>query len=382
MKGIESLIDLALVDQGALDQIKDVIGHRGVGDVAIMPNCYEGLVVPNGCAIQTHGAIWPAAVGCDIGCGVMHFNTKIKKSDLKKSVDEIFDGIVNNVPMGFESQDGDIIYHQQFPEDILGKHTAERIDNWANCQFGTLGSGSHFIELGTNANDEIGITIHNGSRNVGGLIYKWFKKQIGDDLIPSDSDLAKKYLKAHRWACDFANQSRYAIMNVCLLQLGIQTKEKPIVGIIDCVHNSVSSDNIFPSLVPRYIHRKGCIPAYAKSRGVIPGNMKDGVFVVAGLGNSNYMYSASNGAGRSQKSIELDDIIKFEDQMKDMRLDDNSDDIRFGGNSDDVYSYCKEAPDSYKSIWMIIHSQSGINIAVEDYFKPFISIKGVNSSHR
>lgn len=234
-------------------------------------------------------------------------------------------------------------------------------------QLGTLGGGNHFIEIGENKSNEIGITIHSGSRNpghtIGGYYMNLAKKEgtkfgKGLGLFHIKSELGKAYYTDMLWAQEYALQNRKIMINKILECLKIH--DYNTTELINENHNHaiIKNNNV--------LHRKGATPAEKDQLGIIPSNQRDGVYITRGLGNDEYLNSASHGAGRckSRKKAKKDITMQdFEKQMKGIVCKINNDVL-------------DEAPDAYKNINEVLAAQDGILVDVIDHFKPIIVVKG------
>lgn len=290
--------------------------------VAAMPDVHFGKGATVGSVIPCKGAIIPAAVGVDIGCGMNALRLSIKADDLPDNLRAIRSCIEASIPVGFDMHKSDKakastiralsvgldkLLHQH-PK--LLKMQKKPYQTWVR-QLGTLGGGNHFIELCLDENDDVWVMLHSGSRGVGNIIGQYFIRLAQKDMerhvhsLP-DKDLAyftegaehfDHYVEAVHWAQDYAMDNRREMMRLILDAL---KKKLPKFGVtkeaINCHHNYVAMENHFGENV--YITRKGAISAAEGELGIIPGSMGAKSYIVKGKGNPQSFCSCSHGAGR------------------------------------------------------------------------------------
>lgn len=370
-----SLVSLDSIESSALDQIKDILAVPVVKKMAIMPDVHTGYDMPIGGVALIDGYIWPNAVGFDIGCGMCFTDTRIKASDMfenDRDKREIFNRINKEIPCGVGKQhkepSTDEVFHSALNDDAFDRIVNSNLNN----QFGTLGSGNHFIEIGENLNGNVCVTIHSGSRKPGWNVARHYMNlaKFGGEkfsidgrrspitMLPLDSDLGKAYVEDMNWMLEFALENRLDMMGVILSILGVRSFNWD--SFINENHNHAVVDNGVA------IHRKGSTPAELNVKGVIPGNMRDGVYITVGKGNEHFLNSASHGAGRvmsRKKARESVNIDEFKSSMKGIvaPVDKNRLD---------------ESPFAYKDIHGVIKAQNGIVVNVVDWIKPLINVKG------
>jgi tRNA-splicing ligase RtcB len=288
--------------------------------VAAMPDVHWGIGATVGSVIPTHRAIIPAAVGVDIGCGMMATRTSLTASDLPDDLKPLRHQIERAVPVGHES-------HERAPAPsekawkklgtqlraILAKHpriTTKRPET----QLGTLGGGNHFIEVCLDRQDRVWVMLHSGSRNVGNLIGRYFialaRKDMGRHLgeLP-DRDLAyfeegsahfADYVGAVAWAQRYARTNRELMMRQVLEALARGHHLPPFeahLEAVNCHHNYVQREHHYGADV--YVTRKGAVRAGAGELGIIPGSMGTRSYLVRGKGHPESFESCSHGAGRA-----------------------------------------------------------------------------------
>ena len=311
------------VDSGSLTQLANMsqlpfIHHH----IAAMPDVHVGKGATVGSVIPTKGAIIPAAVGVDIGCGMNAVRLSLKASDLPDSLRRSRRAIEEAIPVGFNMHQRDKVKASTLRamekplKTITDKHAGliKMMRNFHRTwgrQLGTLGGGNHFIELCIDENDDVWIMLHSGSRGIGNVFGRYFinlaKKDMGNQLghLP-DKDLAyftdgaqhfDDYVEAVNWAQDYAMINRREMMRMVVKAL--QNELPPFIATkeaINCHHNYVQKETHYGADV--FITRKGAINAAVDQLGIIPGSMGDKSFIVRGKGMKASFCSCSHGAGR------------------------------------------------------------------------------------
>ena len=313
------------LDDQAHAQLRNIAAIPFVGPwVAVMPDVHLGKGATVGSVIPTRGAIIPAAVGVDIGCGMAAVRTTLRAKDLPDSLAQIRSSIERAVPVG-NGRGGE---HRTLPDSIgtriaqsglverldviKQKHRRIRTDK-LDCQIGTLGGGNHFIELCLDESDAVWVMLHSGSRGTGNLIGTYFIEQARKQLehrvlgfhLP-DRDLAffmegeplfEDYVEAVSWAQDYARENREAMMARVLAELRHRLPKFQLEKLaVNCHHNYVQKESHAGQAL--YVTRKGAVSARAGELGIIPGSMGAKSFIVRGLGNGDSFHSCSHGAGR------------------------------------------------------------------------------------
>jgi tRNA-splicing ligase RtcB len=298
--------------------------------IAVMPDVHAGKGATVGSVIPTKGAIIPAAVGVDIGCGMMASRTTLSGSDLPDSLAGMRSAIERAVPhgrtLGRDKGAWDAPHaraveawgelHPRF-QAICTKYPKLAKTNNLN-HLGTLGTGNHFIEVCLDQEDRVWFMLHSGSRGVGNAIGSLFIELAKEDMrrwfvnVP-DADLAyfpegtehfDDYVEAVQWAQDFARLNR-EVMMANLLQAARGCIAKPFeaaVEAVNCHHNYVTRENHFGENV--LVTRKGAVCARRGQLGIIPGSMGARSYIVRGLGNEESFHSCSHGAGRLMSRTE------------------------------------------------------------------------------
>ena len=309
----------------AHEQLRNIASIPFVGPwVAVMPDVHLGKGATVGSVIPTRGAIIPAAVGVDIGCGMAAVRTTLRASDLPDDLGPLRNSIERSVPVG-NGRGGE---HWKLPdaietrvaqsglvgrlEAIKQKHRKIRTDK-LDRQIGTLGGGNHFIELCLDESDAVWVMLHSGSRGTGNLIGSYFIERAREELgkrvlgfhVP-DKDLAffmrgeplfDDYVEAVSWAQDYARENREAMMARVLHEMRHRLPKFQLEKMaVNCHHNYVPQEP--HAGVELQVTRKGAVSARAGELGIIPGSMGAKSFIVRGLGNADSFHSCSHGAGR------------------------------------------------------------------------------------
>jgi tRNA-splicing ligase RtcB len=284
--------------------------------VALMPDAHFGYGSTVGSVIPTHGAIIPSAVGVDIGCGMIAARLNLTAADLPDDLARLHTKIANAVPAGVGKghglADDEAIEFSQPSQAQLGqKWWTTKLITTAQTQFGSLGSGNHFVEVCLDEIDRVWIVLHSGSRGVGNqlanihidgakaLMKRYFIDLPDPDLayLVESSDEFSNYIRDMLWAQEYAMGSRKRMMH--LVHAALVSFIGHPVGIVDtinCHHNFTAHEHHGGKNV--WITRKGAIRARFGDRGVIPGSMGAASFIVTGKGSAASFCSCSHGAGR------------------------------------------------------------------------------------
>ena len=368
--------------------------------VAAMPDCHWGNGSTIGTVMPTKGAICPAAVGVDIGCGMTAMKLELKRASLTdEQVAAIYEGIKKAVPHGRTNDGGDGdrgAWHdiparihdawvtQDFGDDYLElseKHPGARSRN-AERQLGTLGTGNHFIELSEDEEGYVWIVLHSGSRGLGNRIGTYFTKLAQQQCEVAKIDLPTKdlayllvgsescndYMKALFLAQDFARVNRDLMMGAVQEQvaraLGLWMKEWPrVLDTIRCHHNYVSIEKHFDEAL--LITRKGAVDASFGKRGIIPGSMGARTYIVEGLGSKDSFHSCSHGAGRAMGRKAAIKAVTVEQHVA----------ATSGVLCDKTADTLDETPAAYKDIEAVMAAQADL-VKPLHTLKAFLCVKG------
>ena len=364
--------------------------------VAIMPDVHWGMGATIGSVVATRGAVIPAAVGVDIGCGMIAQRTTLTASDLPDSLSALRSELERTIPHGRTNNGmaGDRGAWANAPEkqsalfspmladlqSILTKHQAiTKAADRAASHLGTLGGGNHFVEICLDEVDRVWIMLHSGSRGVGNKIgsyfidlakkdmEKWFISLPDADLayIPEGSQHYGDYLQAVHWAQDFARVNRELMMSAALTAL---SKAVPKAftcdcGAVNCHHNYVSHENHFGQNV--LVTRKGAVRARDGDLGIIPGSMGAKSFIVRGKGNPDSFCSCSHGAGRTMSRAEAKRRFTLEDHAA----------ATAGIECRKDAEVIDETPSAYKSIDAVMAAQADL-VSIEHTLRQVVCVKG------
>jgi tRNA-splicing ligase RtcB len=300
-----------------LSQLPIVFHH-----VAAMPDVHTGIGATVGSVIATERAIIPAAVGVDIGCGMIASRTSLTANNIDgKALKRVFDQISRDVPVGRDQhKEGRALKAAARPFEpalkrIIAEHPAlekrfPRAQNWI-CQLGTLGGGNHFIEVCLDETGHLWVMLHSGSRGIGNAIGTYFIELARRDMerqqrhLP-DRDLAyfeqgaeyfDDYVEAVSWAQSYAARNRQAMMDLVLAALARHLPSFEVTSeVVNCHHNYVERERHFGRQV--WVTRKGAIRARDGDPGIIPGSMGARSYIVRGKGAEESFKSCAHGAGR------------------------------------------------------------------------------------
>jgi tRNA-splicing ligase RtcB len=297
--------------------------------VAVMPDVHWGMGATIGSVIPTKGAIIPAAVGVDIGCGMMAVQTTLNARDLPDSLRTIRATIEQAVPHGRTNngQKHDRGAWWNIPQhhlsewgrlkptyvEILAKHPKLNRGNDVN-HLGTLGTGNHFIEVCVDTQESVWLMLHSGSRGVGNRIGTYFIELAKRDMrkwmrnlpdvnlsyLKEGTESFDDYVQAVQWAQDFAMTNRRLMMDNVVQAIrdsGEVPSFETTQGVINCHHNYVTVESHYGEEV--WVTRKGAVRARTADMGIIPGSMGARSYIVRGKGNPESFQSCSHGAGRA-----------------------------------------------------------------------------------
>ena len=361
--------------------------------VAIMPDVHFGKGATVGSVIATKAAIVPAAVGVDIGCGMMAVRTTLKAGDLPDSLHKLRVGIEAAVPHGGigikggwkdgvpnavarRFSDSGLAEGLQTLED---KHPAVR-EAQSVTHLGSLGGGNHFIEVCLDETDRVWVMLHSGSRGIGNRIGTYFiakardaleRRQLTRPLLDRDlawleegEPLFADYVEAVIWAQEFARHNREVMMAATLRVLREQLPpfqmEKQA---INCHHNYVEREQHFGEQV--WVTRKGAVRAGDGDLGIIPGSMGAKSFIVRGKGNPESFHSCSHGAGRKLSRTAAKARFTLEDHAL----------ATAGVECRKDSGVLDETPGAYKDIDAVMAAQSDL-VEVVHTLRQVVCVKG------
>jgi tRNA-splicing ligase RtcB len=383
------------IEQETIDQAKQAAGLPWVqGHVALMPDAHVGKGSTVGSVIPTKGAIMPAAVGVDIGCGMIAVETSLTAEHLPDNLGPLHGMLREAIPAGMGkgySRDvrGDAPKH--WPE---GSSASRWLDQkqlaTAVNQFGTLGGGNHFVEVCLDESQAVWVVLHSGSRGVGnqlatqhiecakGIMARYFIDLPDPDLafLAEGTEEFDAYIGAMLWAQEYAMGNRETMMDAALAALVVAVfgSDEGVIfeqQRINCHHNYTERENHMGQNV--WLTRKGAIRAREGDKGIIPGSMGTSSFIVSGKGCIPAYHSCSHGAGRRMSRGEARrslDVDAFREQMAGRTWDDR-----------DAEALLDEAPDSYKDVQQVIRDSAEL-VTVEHELTAVLNMKGVDTGPR
>ena len=385
-----------LLEDRARDQLKNVAQLPFIYRwVAAMPDVHWGIGATVGSVIPTKGAIIPAAVGVDIGCGMMAVETDLNARDLPENLKEIRTAIEKAVPHGRTNHGGrgDVgawsgipvrnseVWQELKPryDAIVEKHPKLDRGNHAN-HLGTLGTGNHFIEVCLDEAETVWFMLHSGSRGVGNRLGSYFIELARKDMgrmvanLP-DRDLAyfnegteyfDDYVEAVAWAQDFARWNRHLMMEQVVGAVRGSGEVRPFKAewkAINCHHNYVARENHYGQDV--LVTRKGAVRARQGEMGIIPGSMGAKSYIVRGKGNPESFMSCSHGAGRAMSRTEAKRRFSVEDHKR----------MTEGVECRKDRAVIDETPAAYKPIEAVMEAQSDL-VEIVHTLRQVVCVKG------
>jgi len=356
-----------------------------VGHLALMADAHVGIGATIGSVIATRGAVIPSAVGVDIGCGMIAVEMNMSLDGLPDGLDKLHAWIASVVPAGVGKghKNGALVEMTVgFPPTTI---LTDKQKATAVAQFGSLGSGNHFVEVCADERDRIWVVLHSGSRGIGnqlarqhiavakGLMKRWFVDLEDPDLayLVEGTTEFDSYIADMLWAQLYAFESRHAMMDAIIQQLrgfvnpDYRTGVGDEVTRINCHHNFAQMEHHHNQNV--WVTRKGAISARLGERGVIPGSMGTRSYIVTGLGNPASFDSSSHGAGRrmsrsaARKTL---DVAGLEEAMAGKSWDHNN-----------AAALIDEDPRAYKDIDLVMADQADL-VRVDHTLSQILNYKG------
>jgi tRNA-splicing ligase RtcB len=361
--------------------------------IAVMPDVHVGKGSTVGSVIPTLNAVIPAAVGVDIGCGMIAAKTTLMASDLPDSLARVRAAIEKAVPHGRNPGPRDKgAWGNTPPEnvDTAWTHLAsgfERIaqkyprlkNSNSRTHLGTLGTGNHFVEVCLDESQAVWFMLHSGSRGVGNAIGSHFIELAQKDMrtwminlpnrdlayFPEGTQHFDDYVEAVEWAQDFARTNRECMMQnvVKAVRAVIPKPFESHVEAVNCHHNYVSRENHFGENI--LVTRKGAVRARRGELGIIPGSMGARSFIVRGLGNDDSFHSCSHGAGRKMSRTEARKRFTVEDHKA------ATADVECRKDKDVI----DETPAAYKDIDAVMEAQKNL-VEIVHTLKQVVCVKG------
>jgi tRNA-splicing ligase RtcB (3'-phosphate/5'-hydroxy nucleic acid ligase) len=384
------------IEPEALQQLHNVASLPFIHKhVAVMPDVHLGMGATVGSVIPTVGAIIPAAVGVDIGCGMMAVQTSLRAEDLPENLHAVRTAIEVAVPHGRTNHGG--------PGDrgAWANPPAAQLAAWAELEpgyrrivekypkldrgnhlnhLGTLGTGNHFIELCLDEEQRVWVMLHSGSRGVGnrigsffielakGDMRRWMVNLPDEDLayLPEGTEHFDDYVMAVDWAQGYAARNRELMMAAVLRAMG-RVKGLPHfeagVTAVNCHHNYVAREHHFGKNV--LVTRKGAVRARQGELGIIPGSMGARSYIVRGKGNPDSFHSCSHGAGRAMSRTAARKRFTLEDHVK------ATEGIECRKDADVI----DETPAAYKPIEAVMEAQKDL-VDIVHTLRQVVCVKG------
>lgn len=375
------------IEPQAVEQIRNVGALPWVDELRVMPDVHLGAGATIGTVIGSTSAICPSAVGVDIGCGVNAVKTNLTRDDVDGILHKMRLAFEASVPVGFQGHEEPVNTRELLSPSFAAGAEKLRQDFFSlnadmrsrqdkvGKQLGTLGGGNHFIELCTDSNDNIWITLHSGSRNIGKELAEYHISLA--KTLPHNKDLPVKdlavFLKntpemiAYRhdlmWAQRYAAVSRSVMMGLIKREISKVLPRTRYEDEINCHHNYVAEET--HNGVEMIVTRKGAISATRGELALIPGSMATGSYIVRGLGNEDSLTSASHGAGRRMSRNAAKKKYTVEDVERSMS----------GIESRKDAGVIDEIEYAYKDIHSVIKAQSDL-VEVVEHLQTILCVKG------
>jgi tRNA-splicing ligase RtcB len=369
------------IDDKAMEQAQRAARLPFVeGHLALMPDAHWGMGATIGSVIPTRGAIIPSAVGVDIGCGMIAAELPFTSEVLGDDLAQLHGHIAAVVPAGVgQGHAHDQSVNAHYPG--TPGHLPARLAAKAAAQFGSLGSGNHFVEVCLDERDVVWVVLHSGSRGVGNelarqhiegakaLMKRYFIELDDPDLayLVEGTPEFDAYIADMLWAQRYALGNREAMMDAVLGRVaGWVGRDVEVTSRINCHHNYTELEHHRGRDV--WLTRKGAIRAREGDRGVIPGSMGTSSYIVRGLGNPVSYHSCSHGAGRrmsrgqARRTLDIDGLR-----------------TRMAGrawNEADAQALLDEDPRAYKDIDQVMEDQRDL-VAIEHTLRQVLNYKGL-----
>lgn len=394
---IKMWVDNVSVEDVAKDQLLNTASLPFIHKhIAVMPNVHWGMGSTIGSVIPTIKAIIPAAVGVDIGCGMIAQKLNLNANDLPDNMGAVRTAIEGTTPVGRTENGGpnDKGAWEGIPPDAIAdawrllfrgwdaivKNGPQKLHHRSPlAHLGTLGTGNHFIEVCLDESGEVWVMLHSGSRGPGNAIgrayiqaakkemQRWHINLPDKDLtyIVEGSTHYSKYIAAVGWAQEYAKISRELMMarTIYAIEVALRRPLDIQESAVNCHHNYISHEKHFGEHI--WITRKGAVSAREGELGIIPGSMGTRSFIVRGKGDHNSFHSCSHGAGRTMSRREARDTFSIEDHEKATEGVECRKDIEV----------IDETPGAYKNIDDVMASQTDL-VDVVHTLKQVVCVKG------
>lgn len=374
------------IEHEALAQLRNIASLPWVHGVRVMPDVHLGKGATVGSVIAMRGAVSPAAVGVDIGCGMTAVRTDVTAADLPDSLHRLRSRIEAAVPVGFEAHKSPVnvaalrlgkgwdAFWKRFDDLHPG---VRQLESRAQKQVGTLGGGNHFIEVCVADDDAVWLMLHSGSRNIGKELaerHMTIARGLAHNQRIVDRDLAvflvgtpemDAYRRDLTWAQEYAWRNRAVMIALVMRAFAEEfpTRAVRFAEPVSCHHNYVAEEEVDGE--PMLVTRKGAIRAGLGELGLIPGSMGTGSYVVRGLGNAASFQSASHGAGRRMSRNAAKRRFTVDDLVAQTR----------GVESRKDRGVLDEIPGAYKDINEVIAAQADL-VEVVAHLRQVVCVKG------
>src|SRR5574343_345643 len=355
------------LEDTALEQFVETMRQPCVVKGALMPDAHTGYTLPIGAVVACDGMVFPSFVGFDIGCGMCALPTNFLADDVREKSQSIFNNIYRDVPTGFAHNQKDTPWPEKDDYPRSAK-MQEIFDKNGLKQLGSLGSGNHFAEIGVDEYNQVWIIVHSGSRGIGHAIATHYMRLASGD---------GKAREGH-YGLDVTSQDgiNYLMDMQFCLAFALENRREMVRRIEAVMQRYCPGEGDWRYLINRnhnhaeerdglWIHRKGATHAEEGMMGVVPGNMRDGSFIVRGKGNQDSLCSSSHGAGRvlgRKEAARTLNIVDFVDTMSEVTALVTKDTL-------------DESPAAYKDIFEVMRLQSDLVETIARVV-PIINITG------
>ena len=379
---IKAWIDGVQIEDEAMAQLHNLAKMPFIyKHIAVMPDVHFGLGATVGSVIATEGAIIPAAVGVDIGCGMCAVKLKFKVDDLGTSLDKLRSSIERSIPVGFGINTE--LTKRMWSAIKSTYPDGTPVKEKTFLQIGTLGGGNHFIEICADQNNDAWIVLHSGSRNIGnttatkhieiakGMMKEYFISLPDPDLayLVQKTPEFKVYIADLLWCQDYAKENRNEMMlrvlkDVSFHVYGSEKRYDYLVDMrVDCHHNFTQMEHHFDKSI--WVTRKGAVSAKEGQLGIIPGSMGTRSYIVRGKGNLESFHSCSHGAGRAMSRNKARKLFTLEDHIK------ATEGVECRKDADVI----DETPSAYKDIEAVMRAQTDL-VDILYTLKQLVCVKG------
>jgi len=343
--------------------------------IAVMPDVHLAKEICVGTVVATRSRLYPAAVGNDIGCGMLAvgFQCAAEVIQDEMAAARLLKGLSQLVPTNRHAQLTMVdSLPEKLQEAVLSAPQLEKMKRRdARVQFATLGRGNHFVEFQACEQNTLWLMVHTGSRAIGQSISHYHIQQAntantGLKFLPVDSEKGQAYLQDLEWACAYAHLNRLAIMEaVIVLMETLFGVSADLSSVKNCQHNHVQLETHFGESY--WVHRKGAVSAAEGEVGLIPGSMGTSSFHVEGRGCEQALRSSSHGAGRAMSRYEAKKTMTVKQLHQQMQG------IWFDHRLEN--SLREEMPLAYKDIHQVMRAQRAL-VRIVRKLRPVLSYKG------